>query len=155
MSKFLKASLFFLLTLELSAFAPGHTLEQKVKKADTILRVVILSAVEVDSDQFNSLAKCRIISKYKGGANLTNFVQIPIDWTVDPMPNIEIGDDQIVFLESLKTVAIAHPVFWDAALPINNGKIAFFKEGEPTAIELSEFEDQLRKLIKKWHRDSP
>lgn len=152
MSKLHKLAIFLLFSFELSAFAAPYTLEEKVKKADTILRVVVLSAVEVESEGFTSLARCRIISKYKGGTELGDFVHIPIEWTVDPSPGMEPEGDYLVFLESLKTVAIAHPVTWDSALEISDNKVAHFEEKDSEAMKLSTFEEKLRKLIAKWSR---
>lgn len=137
-----------LLTGQSLGFATPTSLAHQVKKASAVLRVVVISTTEVeDGSEFQALARCRIISKYKGGEHLRDFVYIPIDWPDDPQPAIEIGGDYIITLEVLKSVAIAHPICWDAAHEISGGKIFYTKLSNQQVLTIAEFERILRDLL--------
>ncbi len=126
-------SLFY--TISISAcfgFAGTTDLETQVAKSDTILRIVVLSTTTIeDGSSFKAIAKCRIVTKIKGGHSLGDFIFIPCAYNVDPDRSpIDLEGDFIVMLNTLEGVDIGHPVTYDSVYPIEDGKITYFPELE-------------------------
>ena len=134
--------LVFILTSSLSVFgmAPPHTLSEQFKRSDTILRVVVVSYTEIKSPNgFSFLVKCKIITKYKGGEKLQDYIYIPSGWNMDPDPSpLDAEGEYVVFLETLKSVSLGHPVTYDATHDIKEGKVG--------GVSLQEFEKRIEKL---------
>lgn len=131
-----------LLTTVCSAFAASTSFKDKVHRADTILRIVVVSATTIEEDtSFTAIAKCRVITKIKGGESLGDFIFIPCAYNIDPdLSPIDLEGDYVVMLNTLKGVEIGHPVTYDSVYPIHQGKIKFADSLPVRSLSFEEFQ---------------
>ena len=141
---------------QLSAFAPATSLTDQAKKADAILRLVVVEISEFEYEnpedyQFSAMAKCRVVTTYKEKGRPFDFIYIPCGYGFDEDPSpMVLGDDCIVFLHLLADNAIGHPVSYDSVHSIQRGKLhdPEYGDGEE-GIPLAEFEKRLKALLAK------
>src|SRR6478609_2124830 len=110
------------------AFVEPMPLGTQVKKADAILRIVVVSydllKINENTKGFQAIAKCRVIEDYKGNYRLGQFIYIPCAYNFDEDPSpIDAEGDYVVFLDTLQSAPIGHPVAYNAVYPIENGRI--------------------------------
>ena len=108
-----------------SAFAPNTELTEQFAKADTVIRIVVVSETRIEgATTFTAIAKCRVITKIKGGESLGDFIFIPSTHKIDPDRSpIYLEGDYVVMLIDLKGVGIGHPVSFDSVYRVKQGKI--------------------------------
>jgi hypothetical protein len=130
------------LTTACSAFAASTSFKDQVNRADTILRIVVVSATTIEEDtSFTAIAKCRVITKIKGGDSLGDFIFIPCAYNIDPDQSpIDLEGDYVVMLNTLKGVEIGHPVTFDSVYPISEGKIKFADSIPVRSLSFEEFQ---------------
>lgn len=157
-NQLMKTLLLFLAFLafhtQLSAFAPATSLADQAKQADAVLRLVVVEISELDFEEhedwmFTGIAKCRIVTTYKGKGRPFDFIYIPCNYTFDEDPSpMVLGEDCIVFLNILGDRPIGHPVSYDSVHSIQRGKLydPEYGDGEEE-IPLDEFEKRVKALL--------
>ena len=134
------------------AFAPYMPLEEQVKKADSILRVVVvnhdsLKITEGEPNTFQALAKCRVIADYTGNHKMGGIIYIPCAYNLDPDKSpIDMEGDYVVMLKTFEIASIAHPVSGSAVHEVTIDKVKDPDEPEKE-IPLEEFVKRIRKLL--------
>ena len=124
-----------------TAFAPSTELNDQISEADTIIRVVVISETRIEEDStFTAIAKCRIVTKVKGGESLKDFIFIPSSYNIDPdrSPIYREGD-YVVMLNTFKNAEIGHPVSYDSVYPIKKGKIILGFGDDAKSVSPEEF----------------
>lgn len=107
------------------AFAAPTEFKDQINKSDTIIRIVVVSATIIEKGtSFTAIAKCRVITKIKGGESLRDFIFIPCAYNANPDRSpIDLEGDYVVMLNTLEGVEIGHPVSHDSVYPVDKGKI--------------------------------
>ena len=148
-------SLLAAFTISARAFVGPTPFKEQVQVADAVARIVVVQIAKLEySEQeewtFTGMAKCRIVTDYTGSFAGTDFVYIPCDYTFDESPSpLGVGRDHIICLEVMKRGRIAHPVSYDAAYEVSEGKLDDPVSDDTNAIlSLEDFETRLRELLK-------
>lgn len=142
-----------LLAGPLLGFVLPTSLSDQIRKAETILRVVVISETPVTGQDHRTLVKCRVLTAFRGQFG-DNFIEIPTHFPYDPQPHFPLGADCFVLLAAGGENSTATPVFWDAVHAVDRGKISQYRNGKKESLSVADFEKNLPALVRKWTAQS-
>lgn len=138
------------------AFVVSMTFEEKCIQAEAILHIKVEKVEQVDLTeglawQFHGLARCKVISSFKGDIDWKGkLIFIPCDYRFDESPSpIETENEYIVFLETMGNFSkFGHPIGPFCCHGVADGKVSTDIPGKGL-IKIPEFAQLINGVLEK------